>query len=63
MLVVSRKVDEQIVIGENQEIVITIVRIGRGQCKVGIEAPKDIPVHRREVSRDIIHHGRRGVKK
>lgn len=37
MLVLSRRVSEKILIGEN--ITVTIVRIGPNTCRVGIEAP------------------------
>lgn len=47
MLVLSRKKNESIVIAEN--IVITVVEIRRDKVRLGIEAPRDIPVHRREV--------------
>ena len=47
MLVLSRKKDEQIVINEN--IVITIVDIRGDKVRLGVEAPKEVPVHRREV--------------
>jgi len=47
MLVLSRQRDESIVIGEN--IVVTIVDIRGDKVRLGIEAPTEIPVHRREV--------------
>ena len=47
MLVLSRKRDEQIVIAEN--IVITVVDIRGDKVRLGIEAPKSVPVHRKEV--------------
>lgn len=47
MLVLSRKLGEKIVIGEN--IVVTVVKIDRNQIRVGIEAPHDIPVYREEI--------------
>lgn len=47
MLVLSRKKNEQIVIGEN--IVITIVDVRADKVRIGIEAPAHIPVHRHEV--------------
>jgi carbon storage regulator len=47
MLVLSRKLNEQIVIAEN--IVITVVEIRGDKIRLGIEAPKHVPVHRREV--------------
>jgi carbon storage regulator len=47
MLVLSRKKSERIRIGE--EIVITIVKLDRHQVRVGIEAPRDVPIVREEV--------------
>ncbi len=47
MLVLSRKKNESIVIGDN--IVITVVDVRGDKVRLGIEAPKDVPVHRREV--------------
>jgi carbon storage regulator len=47
MLVLSRKKNESIVIGEN--IVVVIVEITRDKVRLGIEAPKEVPVHRLEV--------------
>lgn len=47
MLVLSRKRDETIVINDN--ILITVVDIRGDKVRLGIEAPKEIPVHRREV--------------
>jgi len=47
MLVLSRQRDESIIIGEN--IVVTIVDIRGDKVRLGIEAPTEVPVHRREV--------------
>jgi carbon storage regulator len=54
MLVLSRRQDERIVIGD--QIVITIVEIRGDKVRVGIEAPRDVPVHRREVYDAIQRH-------
>lgn len=48
MLVLSRKLGEKIVIGDN--IVVTIVKIDRNQIRLGIEAPQEVPVYREEIS-------------
>jgi len=50
MLVLSRKKGQKIVIGNDGSIVIEIVAILRGnKARIGITAPKDIPVHREEI--------------
>ena len=55
MLVLSRKKNEQIVIGDR--IFVTVVDVGRGNVRLGVDAPKDVPVHRKEVF-EAIKHGR-----
>jgi len=47
MLVLSRKRNESIVIDDN--VIVTIVDIRGEDVRLGIEAPKEIPVHRQEV--------------
>jgi carbon storage regulator len=47
MLVLSRKKDESIII--NDHIRVTVVEIRGDKVRLGIEAPKEITVHRREV--------------
>ncbi|TWT55088.1 hypothetical protein Pla22_27420 [Rubripirellula amarantea] len=47
MLVLTRKADEQILIGDN--IKITLVRIKGGQVRIGIEAPREVRVIRGEL--------------
>lgn len=51
MLVLSRKKNESIVI--DNEVTIVIVEIRGDKVRLGIEAPKDVPVHRREVQDQI----------
>jgi carbon storage regulator len=52
MLVLSRKKNESIVI--NNDITIVVVEIRGDKVRLGVEAPKEVPVHRREVY-DAIH--------
>ena len=47
MLVLSRQRDQSIIIGDN--IVITVVDVRGDKVRLGIDAPKEISVHRREV--------------
>lgn len=47
MLVLSRTRDESIVIGDG--VTVTIVDIRGDKVRLGIDAPKHVPVHRREV--------------
>jgi carbon storage regulator len=49
MLVLTRKVGEQIRVGE--DIVVTLVRIQGDKVRLGIEAPRQVPIHREEVRR------------
>ena len=48
MLVLSRKVGERILIGDN--IAITVVRVAQGSVRIGVEAPDNLNVVREEVA-------------
>jgi carbon storage regulator len=54
MLVLSRKRDERILIGDN--IVITIVDIRGDKVRIGVEAPAHVPVHRQEIVEALQRH-------
>jgi carbon storage regulator len=47
MLVLARKLGERIMIGDR--IVVTVVKLDHGQVRLGIEAPREIPVFRKEI--------------
>ena len=47
MLVLTRSKDESIMIGD--DIVVTVVDIGGDRVRIGIDAPRDVAVHRQEV--------------
>jgi len=51
MLVLSRRERDSIMIGH--DIVVTVLSIGRDQVRIGIEAPRDVEVHREEVYREL----------
>jgi carbon storage regulator len=53
MLILSRRIGEIIRIGP--DIVVTILGVNGSQVRVGIEAPKDVAVHREEVFERIKH--------
>ncbi len=50
MLVLGRKEGEKIMI-DNGRIVVTIVEIRPGHVRIGVDAPKEVPVYREEVQR------------
>ena len=60
MLVLSRHRDESIMIGD--DIVLTIVDIRGDKVRLGIDAPQDIPVHRREVYDAIQRENQKAAK-
>ena len=51
MLVLSRKIGEKILIGD--DIAITVVRITGGGVRIGIDAPAELPVIREELKKEI----------
>lgn len=59
MLVLTRKVGEAICIDEN--ITVTVVKLSNGRVRIGIDAPKDIPIFRGELEQSVSappSHGR-----
>ena len=60
MLVLSRHRDESIIIGD--DVIVTIVDIRGDKVRLGIQAPQDIPVHRREVYEAIQRENRKAAQ-
>ena len=60
MLVLSRKIGEVITVGN--DVKITVLSFDRGVVRLGIEAPKNIPVHRKEVYDKIIQMNRQAAQ-
>lgn len=61
MLILTRKKNESIIIDDNIEVVIT--GIEDGKVRVGIKAPKDIEIHRKEIYEQIQHENKVAVSK
>jgi carbon storage regulator len=59
MLILSRRVNERIFIGDN--IVVSVVEVRGDQVKLGIEAPRDVKVFRQEVYDAIQEENRRAA--
>ncbi len=51
MLVLSRKRDEKVMIGD--DVIITVIEIRGDKVRLGFDAPKEVPVHREEVFKAI----------
>lgn len=60
MLVLSRKVGDVVTIGST--VKVTVLSYDRGIVRLGIEAPKNIPVHRKEVFDKVIEKNRQASK-
>lgn len=56
MLVLSRKKDESLMIGD--DIVIKVIEIDEGRVKIGIEAPKSVEINRKEIYDKIMDENR-----
>lgn len=52
MLILTRKTGEAIIIGD--DIIITVLGTKKGLARIGIEAPKDVSVHREEIYQKIL---------
>jgi len=59
VLVLTRKLGESIVIGEN--IRVTVIDVHGKQVRLGVEAPRDVSVHRGEVYERIVEENRQAA--
>lgn len=59
MLVISRKKDETLLIGENIEIIV--VKIDDGSVKLAIKAPREITILRKELYKEITEENKKSV--
>ena len=60
MLVLTRKKDQSIIINENVEI--TILEVQGDQVKIGIDAPREITIHRKEVFMQIAEENKKAAE-
>ncbi len=50
MLILTRSIDEQIMIGKDISIMVVGIDTKSKRVRIGIDAPKDLPIHRKEVA-------------
>lgn len=48
-LIITRRIGESVVIGDNAEIEITLLNVFESSARISVRASRDIPVHRREI--------------
>ena len=58
MLILTRRVGESIMIGE--EVVVTVLGVKGNQVRIGVNAPKEVSVHREEIYERIKNEGDNG---
>ena len=49
MLVLTRKIDESVMIGDDAQVIVRVLGVQGNQVKLGFVAPKDVAVHREEI--------------
>ncbi len=60
MLILNRKIDESIILDDNIEI--KILEIQDGKVKIGIEAPKEVTILRKEVYEEVIEENKKSLE-
>jgi carbon storage regulator len=60
MLILTRRVGETLMIG--QEVKVTVMEVKGNQVRLGIDAPKDVPVHREEIYKRVQEEQGQGNK-
>jgi len=60
MLILTRRISESIIVGD--DVKITVLGVKGNQVRLGIDAPKHLPVHREEIYERIQHEKKSGVE-
>lgn len=60
MLVLTRKSGESIMIGN--DVVVTVIEVRGDQVRIGIDAPRSVPVHREEIFRQVAAENAAAIK-
>lgn len=63
MLVLGRTVGQRIFVGENNEVVITVVGMNGSTVYIGVDAEKDVPIHREEILMRILNERQEAEEK
>jgi carbon storage regulator CsrA len=53
MLILTRRIGETLIIGKDGEIQVTVLGVKSNQVRIGVEAPKEVSVHREEIYKKI----------
>jgi carbon storage regulator len=61
MLVLTRKSDESIIIGN--DIVVKVIKTHGNQVQIGIDAPPDVTIYRQEIYEQVMDENKRAVRK
>jgi len=61
MLILTRKADESIIIGN--DVVIKVLKVQGNQVHIGINAPRDISVYRHEIYTQVMNENKKAVQK
>lgn len=56
MLVLTRKLEQRIIIGDTNRITVTVLRVQGDQVSIGIEADRDTPIYREELLQQMELH-------
>jgi carbon storage regulator len=60
MLILTRKVNETLMVGD--DVSVTVLAIKGGQIRIGINAPRDVGVHRQEIYEKILQERKEAEK-